>query len=146
MKKQVLSMIALLSFVVTLTSVGYSNTGRIKASIPFNFTVGNKTLPAGNYTVERVNSGVETLLIRSSENGMSAATITSGGKNAKAEAAAKLVFHRYGNTYFLAEVLEPGSETARQLPTSSAERNLQKRRSHLAENLAKPEIITVVAQ
>lgn len=146
MKKQVLSLIALLSLVVTLTIAGYADAARMMVNIPFDFTVGNKSLPAGHYTVARINGAVENLAIRSTEKGASATALTYGGKSVKAEAAAKLVFHRYGNTYYLAEVWEAGSDAARQLPQSRAERDLQKRRSNLAENTAQPEIVTILAQ
>jgi hypothetical protein len=39
---------------------------------------------------------------------------------------ARLVFHRYGNTYFLAEVWGPGND-GRQLPTTSQEREMAAR-------------------
>ncbi len=51
----------------------------------------------------------------------------------------------YGETYFLAEVWEPSSDAARQLPKSSTERDFQKKRSHLSD-VAQAEIVTIVAQ
>src|SRR5439155_22489630 len=117
----------------------------ITVDIPFDFNVGNKSLPAGHYTIERINGGVESLVIHCNETNTSVMTITYGGKSFKEETPAKLVFHHYGDTYFLTEVWEQGSDTTRQLPKSSAERAFQKKRSHLSD-VAQAEIITIVAQ
>jgi hypothetical protein len=57
---------------------------------------------------------------------------------------ARLVFHRYGNQYFLAKVI---SETmGNELMPSKAEREAANAgRDHLSMNNAAPEIITVLA-
>ena len=145
MKKQVLTIIALLSFIFTLAIAG-SVTGRMMTiDIPFDFTVGNKSLPAGHYTIERVNGGVESLAIHCNETNTSVMTLTYSGKSIKEETPASLVFRHYGDTYFLTEVWEQGRDAARQLPQSSAERAFQKKRSHLSD-VAQAEIITIVAQ
>ena len=40
---------------------------------------------------------------------------------------ARLVFHRYGNEYFLSEIWPAGGATGRELPKSRPERELQQR-------------------
>ena len=57
----------------------------------------------------------------------------------------RLIFHRYGNQYFLAKVI---SDTGgRELPKTKAEREAAKAtRDQLAMKDAAPEIITVNAQ
>jgi hypothetical protein len=76
----------------------------MRASIPFTFTVGDKTLPAGVYTVSILTptSDRKTLQIRS-ENGRDSAIVqTLPVRNALAEDT-KLVFRRYGDSYFFAK-------------------------------------------
>ena len=44
--------------------------GKVIASIPFDFEVGGKTLPAGTYTVSKVSDNSSDLLISSRDHGM----------------------------------------------------------------------------
>lgn len=138
-------MIALLSFIFALAIAGSAEGRMMTVDIPFDFTVGNKSLPAGHYAIGRNNGTVESLTIRCDEKNTSVMTLTYRGKSANTESPAKLVFRHYGDTYFLAEVWEQGSETARQIPTSSTERDFQKKHSHLSD-VGQAEVVTVVAQ
>jgi hypothetical protein len=59
----------------------------------------------------------------------------------------KLVFHRYGDQYFLSQVWTAGESDVRELWKSRAERELIKRRAnHLAKNAVEPEVVRIVAQ
>lgn len=51
-----------------------------------------------------------------------------------------LVFHRYGDTYFLSEVVTAGEDTARELTPSRSERQLQR---ELASNKAEPDTVAL---
>jgi hypothetical protein len=137
-----------LSLALTLTLSGHANSSRIQVDIPFDFIVGQTTLPAGEYTVERINAIQSALQIRNTENNASAVMVTYYGESSKtSQARSKLVFNRYGNTYFLSQVWEPGSTTARMLSKSRAERELiKKAQNFLAQNAAAPEIVTILAQ
>ncbi|MBL8191831.1 MAG: hypothetical protein JNK38_27715, partial [Acidobacteria bacterium] len=55
MKKQITTIVATLSLIVTLTALGIAAglTTKVTADIPFDFNVGGKTLPAGKYTVAK---------------------------------------------------------------------------------------------
>ncbi|HWQ33485.1 MAG TPA: hypothetical protein VNQ79_11575 [Blastocatellia bacterium] len=144
MKKQILSIVATLSILVTLAVAGFAGLStRVSASIPFDFMIGNKQLPAGKYTVERGNV-YGTLVIRSTETKGIAVfqTLEASGRN---NTEAKLVFRRYGNQYFLAQVHD-GLSTGSELIKSKAEREAARAgRDHLALNSGEPEIISVVA-
>lgn len=148
MKKQVLTTVALLSLLVTLVMSGYANSGRIMVDIPFAFTAGKATLPAGKYVVEQTSTINNVLLIRAAEGkGKTFVTVMSNDTQQRAQSKAKLVFHRYGDTYFLSQIWEQGSTIAHEIPKSAAERELlKKRQNHLAENATAPEIVTVTAQ
>ena len=57
MKQQALRTIAILGFLLMLTAApAYSQAEQLRANIPFPFIVGEKTLPAGTYRVERVRT------------------------------------------------------------------------------------------
>lgn len=148
MKKQVLTAVALLSLLVTLAMSSFANSGRILVDIPFAFTAGKVALPAGKYVVEQTSSMGGVLLIRDTQSKDQAfVTVMSGDTGKMAPSKATLVFHRYGDTYFLSQIWEQGSTIVNEIPKSSAERDLiKKRRNHLAQNATAPEIVTVMAQ
>jgi len=144
MKKQILSVVVTLSVIITLSVAVLAGLSRnLKADIPFDFTVGGKTLPAGQYTVS--SSGPSNaLMIRSWETKQSAFAITHECK-AAADGKPRLIFHRYGDQYFLAQVLSDTS--GNELAKSKAEREAARAgRDHLAMKDAAPEIITLSVQ
>jgi hypothetical protein len=96
------------------------NPDAMKANVPFNFVVCGKTIPAGEVTVARVSS-LGALAI----NGGGHSVIVLGGPEAPRKDAnhVRLVFHRYGDAYFLAEVWGP-DQYHRTVPQTSREREL----------------------
>jgi hypothetical protein len=52
----------------------------------------------------------------------------------------EIVFHRYGDSYFLSEVLNAGQATGRELIPSRAERQL---RRQMASNKTEPETVAL---
>ena len=93
-------------------------------TVPFAFTVGDTTLPAGTYRVQRTSATTGTYLI-SNADGDETATVTSPAKvQANGDARAKLVFDVYGGEYFLAQIWMPASFSGTELATSRHERRL----------------------
>lgn len=122
--------------VVAAVSVHAQNSN-FRVNIPFDFIVGSQTLPAGQYSV-----GVPTITGVVSINcvdhkGASVMIGTMPQSAVGAQNEEKLVFHRYTNTYFLAQVWAGGSY-GRKLPTTKAE-------DELAAQRPNPNDITVVA-
>ena len=123
---------------------------KLTANIPFEFTVSKEKLPAGKYSVGRAHdsSGDTVLQIRSDDGDrivtrFSVPIVTFNPKNG-----AELVFHRYGDQYFLSEIWPAGGGTGRALPKSHEERELERnaRVNQVAGVKApKAEIVTVVA-
>ena len=95
------------------------------ANIPFEFVVGDKTLPAGEYSVRPVSSSGEAMLIQGTDNGKAAMRLSNTTEQAKNRTHARLVFHRYGQSYFLAEVWN-GESTGRQITKSKQERAIER--------------------
>lgn len=93
----------------------------MQVKIPFEFQVSGKTLPAGTYyvTVEKVYRRVD---IRSQEGRTVFVASRPGGETAGKES--RLVFHRYGNTCFLSEVLSSRQPFGNALPITKSERAL----------------------
>lgn len=144
MKKQILNVVVTLSIIVTLAAAGLAALNRkVEVNVPFDFMVSDKTLPAGQYTVTP-NSSNNTLTIRSWETKQGVMVIARNCE-ASVDNKSRLIFHRYGNQYFLAKIV---SDTGgNELIKSKAERAAAKAgRDHLAMKDALPEIITVSAQ
>lgn len=72
-------------------------------NVPFNFAVGNTTLPAGTYTIDRVQFNNSNNLELRSADGHSS-VFTSGIVNLQFNGDPKLVFDRYGDQYFLHQI------------------------------------------
>ena len=95
----------------------------MRAHIPFAFHAGSRELPAGEYSITVLNPGSDqkVLQIRSADGRVSAIVNTLGAK-AKSPEQSKLLFHRYGDTYFFAQAQVAGELTALAAVKSSAER------------------------
>jgi hypothetical protein len=107
------------------------------ANVPFEFTVANKVVPAGQWAVLRATTASgRTLLIRSADARIAVTSYTLPGE-AKAEArVSALVFKKYGNQYFLSEIQVEGDRAIYLIPETKAEAEL------LSENgRAKEEVI-----
>jgi len=109
--------------------------------IPFAFTAGNATLPAGEYRVEKLEQNSAVLLIRCADPGAAAMVITNAAQANELQSQSKLVFNRYDNHYFLSHVWTAGSIRGRQLSKSPREKEL----AQVARTEAKDEI-TLVAR
>ncbi len=69
----------------------------VRATVPFDFSLNNKLLPAGEYTITAASA--HALLVQNQAKHAAAFTSTySDGKQSKDSV---LVFKRYGNQYFL---------------------------------------------
>src|SRR5215472_18644634 len=94
----------------------------VLANIPFAFTVRDTALPAGEYRVDRVRDGSSVLLIRCTEGKPAIMVMTLPASSNGPQDKTKLIFHRYGNRYFLAQVWSAGSSRGRELPKSAKEK------------------------
>ena len=113
----------------------------IRATIPFDFKIQGRTLPAGNYEIRRIGDEPIGLLIRNVDDKHDKAMFETEPVYMRRMAGKdELVFNRYGDTYFLSEVETGGEQTAREVYPSRAERRL---REQTAENQIEPQTVTV---
>ncbi|MBS1786925.1 MAG: hypothetical protein JST85_04350 [Acidobacteria bacterium] len=146
MKKQMMNFVATIGFLFVLSSVSaFAQTPALTANVPFDFQVNGKTMVAGKYTIAEPSAPRGTVIIRSIDWKSPAVSIFQKVDDKQAATTTQLVFHRYGDKYFLAKMQIEGQTEAMQLPTSKAERELVKELSgrHLANNKVEPEIVTV---
>ena len=96
-------------------------------NIKFNFIVGGKTLPAGEYTVEPNKTDSHNVWLVQSREGNASALFTTIPVSAnQIQEETKLVFHKYGDQYFLSQIWT-GGNTGRELLMPRFERELAKK-------------------
>jgi hypothetical protein len=133
----VLMIVAAVALMAALVSAHAQSSTPVVADIPFDFSVGSKSLKAGEYSVRSFTSNGETVLIRNQDCSDEAIRLTNLVQARIVPQRATLVFHRYGQRYFLSEIWTPGSRTGRQLLKSGAERTIE---NQLAANRSTNEL------
>jgi hypothetical protein len=93
----------------------------VKANIPFDFTVNNNVLPAGTYTISSISPYV--VQVRN-VNGHIAefSAVHNDDQRSKTPV---LIFQRYGNQYFLHEILAANALNVAVPPSKREQRRLQ---------------------
>ena len=138
MKKNLLSLA--MSLALLMSAAAQAQTTHLTISVPFEFTAGNVQLPAGEYEVKTVGSWPGALLsIRNVNSDKGSFILSNSCQSQKPVADAKLVFHRYGQQYFLAEVWNRNSSVGSQIKISS-------RQTELARNQSKGEVVLIAAE
>jgi hypothetical protein len=116
----------------------------VRADVPFDFVVGDKTIPAGRITAHGISAASQgPLAITNLGDGKQALRIGRRVLGSARTAQGKLVFHKYGNRYFLAEICVPGAQAWR-VTMSKEERSLE-RDVRLVKNF-KPERVIVATK
>jgi len=130
MKKTTYTMMALLVLVGAIAVAAQAQTvsrAQVRVSIPFQFHVGNTTMPAGDYLLQQINpaSDMATLQI-SRKDGRANVIVNMIGAISDGRAMSRLGFRRYGNQYYFGEVWIDGNSDGLQAPKTKAERATQK--------------------
>jgi hypothetical protein len=112
----------------------------VQATVPFEFTVGGKLLPADTYTITASSRGVVT--IQGADKHFAAVTVVSrDNTSVKGD---ELVFEKYGDKYFLDEVLCPNAAWLNvKIPASKLEKQV---RIQEAKYGREPEPVLVAAR
>lgn len=96
------NLVVTLSLSAVFGPVSLMAQGEIRTTIPFDFTVGAKSFPAGEYTFQNVKDNLFT--VRSVHGHAGALTNTMPPGEASRAGMAVLTFRRYGENYFLSAV------------------------------------------
>jgi hypothetical protein len=124
MKRQTWQAAGFLLVLLTAAATGQNNPAILKADIPFPFVVANHTLPAGHYVVGTL--GEDTIRIANSQK-QGAFVLTSKVDGSASEGLGKLVFYRYEDSYFLAQVWNADSGHGKQVFKSPIEEDLERK-------------------
>ena len=111
---------------------GLAQTYAVQAKVPFTFAAGGSWLPAGSYIISQVsqqqisieNAATRRVVALSFIQPENLATIESGS----------LVFHKYGQRYFLSGITNPASATTASLPVSQMEQRAMEREKEAADS------------
>ena len=141
MGRQVLKGLTMLMLVIglALASAAAANGQARKnliVQVPFDFIVADKDLRSGKYTVRAINAAGDALVISSADEKHQMLRLTNATRPAKAqqEMQGRLVFHRYGNTYFLSQAWMDGESSGREFPKTRQERAIERELSVIASN------------
>lgn len=144
MKKQMFGALAagcLLALIIVVPARAQMPGAPIRVSIPFDFIIRGRTLPAGPYEVMRLSDSPEVLEIRNVKDRREHSAFETDAFQAnQIPKRNELVFNRYGDSYFLSEVVTAGEEVGRSMPASHAERQL---RREMASNNRTAETVAV---
>lgn len=117
-----LLLVMALAFVTAVAANGQSRLSR--TDVPFEFVANNQTLPAGHYDVADLTAGQVIKISNVKEAKAIFANTMPVSRKGDIDTG-KLVFHRYGNRYFLAEIWVAGEREGQQLRKSKEEKAIQ---------------------
>lgn len=119
MKNQMIALIGL--GLLLATASAYAQTGVVKANVPFNFIVNKTELPAGQYRIQPMGITAGAMAIESPNGKVVKAFLPTACQSPQTQKTTKLVFHRYGTQYFLAQIWRAGNDLGQELPASGLE-------------------------
>jgi hypothetical protein len=115
----ILSSAIALGLFASAGSVQAQNNPQLRANIPFAFQVGSKQMPAGSYDISLLSNHLMLLRDRDPGKPVTDYLLVTPSQDGKIQTKGRLVFHRYGDRYFLREVWEANSnEGITCVPTS----------------------------
>lgn len=137
-----LSITGLFLMLAAVSVQAQTGSSRVEANVPFDFVAGESKFRAGEYSVKRI--GKNALLLSSAD--QQTRVIVQAPETVsqpRRDTPPRLVFHRYGHEYFLAQVWLNQGADGQGLYPSKAER---RRAEQLAKNNAKPRDVEITAR
>jgi hypothetical protein len=135
--KRILAIALVLASTLVVAGASSAQEHRVKATVPFNFTVGDFTVPAGTYTVDSTAISPDVLVLRNVDKDIK--IVTTGRSNqSNPQRVSALVFHKYGNQYFLSQIRSEGASINVDFPVTKAEKRAWTRVTWTQAKLAEP--------
>jgi hypothetical protein len=117
-----IALLAIANFAMAGTSFAQSN--GVQATVPFDFTVGNKLFPSGTYKIKQESMTANVISIRSHDKPIAVLSLVHHDSN-KSRNGGQLLFHKYGGQYFLREILCEQADMNVEIPASKSEKRAQ---------------------
>jgi hypothetical protein len=125
MRKTSFAALGILALLAAASAFGQQS---MTFDIPFEFRVGTSVMPAGQYKVtDSLRSGLTGITCDACQ--VDVRVLTHGGNRNNDHNESKLVFNKYGGTYFLSSVWPSGADTGSVLAVSGAESEMALRAS-----------------
>src|ERR1700738_420022 len=147
-----LSLVSMFSLCAAVAPANAQLSTPIRAKIPFDFTVGDKKLPAGEYTFSRLSGFSDNTVVSVSSSDASAHVFQStfAAHVLTPKNKSTLVFHKYGDQYFLEQIWSGGEQAGSQVPESRSERTIERQlaqtqQSNMSGKVMKVETVNIIA-
>jgi hypothetical protein len=148
----ILSLVSMFTLCAAVASANAQLSNPVRVKIPFDFNVGDQKLPAGEYTFGRLSASSDGRVM--SVRGVDASAhvfqpiFQASVLTPKDEST--LVFHKYGDQYFLEQIWTGGEQEGAQVPEARSERTIQRQlaqthRSNMSGKMIRPETVDIVA-
>lgn len=139
MKRQFSTLISVLGLLL-VAACANAQTLKVTANVPFDFVVDKATLPAGNYSIDAIDTAgnSKALAIRGENAKKNMLVLSNSAISREPSENSKLVFHRYGDKYFLAQIWVAGERSGREL-------HISRREAEVAKNTQASENVIVLA-
>src|SRR5271165_1595271 len=121
-----------------MATAAHAQHENVKATVPFNFVVGDRAYPAGEYTVKTIGQSEITLRIGSTQEAKTGMVNSNRCAQLNPSDTTKLVFHKVAGSYFLYQIWTEGNSEGREFPMSRTE-------IQISQNREKPELVIVAA-
>ena len=125
MKRFGLSMLVLALGVIPSAVLAQSLSEGVQANVPFAFVAGDQTIPAGKCLIRAEGFSKGALWIGNNEAKASTFVVPSPTESLAPAEKTVLLFHKYGDTYFLSQVQRSGSSQGYQLRETKIEKELR---------------------
>ena len=102
--------------VLLLATAAQAQTTNVKASIPFDFVVGDHAYSAGEYTVKSLSQGSAAIRIDNADESEKGLTLSNACQKSQPADGNTLVFQRLGDNYFLYQIWTEGNTAGREIP------------------------------
>jgi hypothetical protein len=124
MKRNSLLFAAALALAVT--TVASAQSTKVKVTVPFSFIVNRANLPAGEYLLQSVDVEGKVLAIRNEETNTTSLVMFNSCTSLASSKQTKVIFHRYGERYFLNRIWVAGNTSGHELSPSPREKEVAK--------------------
>jgi len=122
MKKYLLTIA--LALPLLMTAAASAKIVHMRVMVPFNFIAAGTTLPAGEYDIQSFGTEGKLLSIHNRNSSAGILVFSNSCESLNASSHTKVVFHRFGDRYFLAELWVQGHNTGNQVAPASHEKEV----------------------
>ena len=133
MKRQFITLMAIAAFAIALPTNAFGQTANVKANVRFDFQIGERAYRAGEYRISLVRDN-HIILISSVSDSKSSQFLFANHSNGGKKQTSRLVFFKYGEDYFLTEIVLDSQQWDYSIPPSRRQRDSEK---HLASRITR---------